>query len=60
MAAKSPSSSAGGGGDTSDGVQSAAGGGTVVINSVKWNPFTSPDWDNERHSREALVRIKRY
>ena len=34
-------------------------GGTLVLNSVKWDPFSSPDWDNEKHTREALVRIKR-
>ena len=39
----------------------AAGEGTVVTISkaVKWDPFSSLDWDNEKHSKEALVRIKR-
>ena len=38
-----------------------AGEGTVVVlNGVKWDPFSSPDWDNEKHTKEALVRIKRY
>ena len=39
----------------------AAGEGTVVaLKSVKWDPFSSLDWDNEKHTREALVRIKRF
>ena len=53
-------------GDSSSGTsvdgQSAAvaGAGTVVVlKSVKWDPFSSPDWDNEKHTKEALVRIKR-
>ena len=33
---------------------------TVSFDRVKWNPFSSSDWDNEKHTREALVRIKRY
>ena len=32
----------------------------VMLKSVKWDPFSSPDWDNEKHTREALVRIKRF
>ena len=34
--------------------------GKVSFDSVKWDPFSSSDWDNEKHTREALVRIKRY
>lgn len=34
-------------------------GAVVVLKSVKWDPFSSPDWDNEKHTKEALVRIKR-
>ena len=41
--------------------QSAAAGTTQdKWNRVKWDPFSSSDWDNERHTKEALVRIKRY
>ena len=58
------SSSASGTGTAVDvGESSAVGdeGPTVVIlKSVKWDPFSSPDWDNEKHTREALVRIKRF
>lgn len=25
-----------------------------------WDPLCSPDWDKESHSKEALLRIKRY
>ena len=38
----------------------AVGAGKVSFDSVKWNPFSSSDWDNEKHTKEALVRIKRY
>ena len=34
--------------------------GKVSFDSVKWDPFSSSDWDNEKHTREALIRIKRY
>ena len=27
---------------------------------VKWDPFQSPDWDLEKPTSEAIVRIKRY
>lgn len=35
-------------------------GGEGSLKNVKWDPFSSPDWDNEKHTKEALVRIKRY
>lgn len=64
MAAKSPNGTATGGGEaSSDGGQPvpvAGGSGAEAINRVVWDPFTSSDWDKERHSKEALVRIKRY
>lgn len=25
-----------------------------------WDPLSSPDWDKESHTKEALLRIKRY
>ena len=24
-----------------------------------WDPLSSPDWDREKHSKEAIMRIKR-
>ena len=59
MASSSSTSSTG---TSVDGQSSAVGGeGTVVVlKSVKWDPFSSPDWDNEKHTKEALVRIKRF
>ena len=39
-----------------------AGGKKVLVRLVgepKWDPFTSPDWDQETHSKDAVVRIKR-
>lgn len=32
---------------------------TLVTADVLWDPLTSADWDRERHTKEALVRIKR-
>lgn len=32
---------------------------TLVLSDVMWDPLTSADWDTERHTKEALVRIKR-
>ena len=31
----------------------------VKAPSVPWDPLSSPDWDRESHSKEALLRIKR-
>ena len=31
----------------------------VVVTEPRWDPLTSPDWDKEVHTKEALVRIKR-
>jgi len=31
----------------------------VTVTEPKWDPLSSPDWDKEVHSKEALVRIKR-
>ena len=61
MAAKNPSSTGGGEAAPNGGqpVPVAGGSGVEVINKVVWDPFTSSDWDKERHSKEALVRIKR-
>ena len=61
MAYSSTMSSSGTGTAVDDQSVGAAGEGTVVVlKSVKWDPFSSPDWDNEKHTREALVRIKRF
>lgn len=36
-----------------------SGGATVgVTSSAPWNPMTSPDWEGEKHTREAIHRIK--
>ena len=32
---------------------------TLVLSDVLWDPLTSADWDRERPTKEALVRIKR-
>lgn len=36
----------------------------VVVKNVPpappWDPLSSPDWDKESHTKEALLRIKRY
>lgn len=39
---------------------SASGSKVVVLKKKVWDPFSSPDWDNEKHTKEALIRIKRY
>lgn len=31
----------------------------VVTSEMVWDPLSSPDWDKESHTREAIVRIKR-
>ena len=31
----------------------------LKIQDVKWDPFSSTDWDNQKPSSEAIVRIKR-
>ena len=31
----------------------------VVVTEPRWDPLTSPDWDKEGHTKEALVGIKR-
>ncbi len=33
----------------------------VVVKEAKvpWDPLSSPDWDKEQHSKDALLRIKR-
>ena len=39
------------------------GGSSVVptlLNVGTWNPFSSPDWDKETHTKDALFRIKRF
>lgn len=30
-----------------------------TVPDVPWDPGRSADWDKEKHSREALIRIKR-
>ena len=32
----------------------------IVQVPLIWDPLSSPDWDKESHSKDALVRIKRY
>ena len=34
--------------------------GQMTSSSPPWDPTTSPDWDGEKHSREAIHRIKGY
>lgn len=61
MASSSTMSSSGTETAVDDPSVSSVGEGTVVVlKGVKWDPFSSPDWDNEKHTREALVRIKRF
>ena len=48
-------------GTSSKGPEGAAGGKVVVVvNKAPWDPMTSQDWDKESHSKEALMRIKRW
>ena len=30
------------------------------LKKAPWDPLNSPDWDKEQHSKEALLRIKRF
>ena len=32
----------------------------VIMREPVWDPLSSPDWDKEKHRKEAIVRIKRY
>ena len=31
-----------------------------AASQIPWDPMTSSDWDNEKHTPEAIIRIKRY
>ena len=55
----------GGGGSISadDGGPGASGGAKVVVVkqvALPWDPLSSTDWNGESHTKEALLRIKRY
>jgi hypothetical protein len=30
----------------------------VTLSKVPWDPTTSTAWDKEKHSRDAIVRVK--
>lgn len=32
----------------------------IKLKQQVWDPFSSPDWDKETHTKEAVIRIKRY
>lgn len=45
------------------GAASDGGAGVIVFHETKkppWDPLNSPDWDKESHSKDALLRIKRF
>lgn len=57
--AKPGQSSAGAGEEGSSNLEEAVK--LAVLKEVKppWDPLSSPDWDNEQHTKDALLRIKR-
>lgn len=51
------------GASSAEGSEGAAGGSkgkVVVIIKAPWDPMNSQDWDKESHTKEALMRIKRW
>ena len=45
--------------------QSSANGSSIMqkikaVIAPAWDPLSSPDWDKESHSKDALLRIKRW
>lgn len=59
-----PSGGGPGPSSSSGGITGSASGTKVVVKNIPpappWNPLSSPDWDKESHTKEALLRIKRY
>ena len=30
----------------------------VTLSKLPWDPMTSTDWDKEKHTRDAIIRVK--
>ena len=56
MASSSSSSSSGNAASSEAGVKKLL---VRMVGEPTWDPFASPDWDKETHTKEAVVRIKR-
>lgn len=59
---KSPKVAVGGSHSGEGAISGGASSKVLVVHKVAppWDPLCSPDWDKESHSKEALLRIKRY